>query len=483
MISREPQQLVSRLRLRIWLLLALRAALLGTAGWCFVWGVASLVGRAAFDLPRGAMLWGAAGLGFILIWAMVLAARRVPGQSALRALIDRTSRAGGLLMAEEEAEIGDWRLQLAVERPVMRWRAGRRWAMLGLSLAFLMVTFALPQQLMALREPAPLDIGDDVAQLTEQIETLEQEQIIAEEQAEQWREQIDQARREASGWEPMKTWQTLDEMRNRVSEMAQRAAEQSLAAADEQASMSTMAKTLPQAGNLMKNDELNKAMAELARMAGEATKNDELFKEAISDELAAKLAAAAQQMGGEGQSLDAQSLQQLAQALAAAQQGRLGRIGQLVEARLIDGEMMRMIEGMDGAEVEAILARLAECAGEGEPCNAARLWAMIQGQGPGRGGINRGRGDAPMAWGDPSSREGASFEEQALPPASLEALRQAQLVGVSRGDPDTTDSAEAAVPGALIGAQAGGGSAHRQQILPRHHRAVEQYFERESPSQ
>ena len=47
---------------------------------------------------------------------------------------------------------------------------------------------------------------------------------------------------------------------------------------------------------------------------------------------------------------------------------------------------------------------------------------------PGSGGINRGRGDAPMVWGDRSDSKGTKVEKKGLPAGKVyeEALRLAK---------------------------------------------------------
>ncbi len=103
-----------------------------------------------------------------------------------------------------------------------------------------------------------------------------------------------------------------------------------------------------------------------------------------------------------------------------------------------------------------------------------------QGGRAGRGGVSRGRGDAPMTWKDPSSPAGAKWREQVLDPASLAALHQSHLLGLTAADPSAL---EPAAPGAGGGgldpaATAGGGAAYTHTLLPRHRGAVARSFAR-----
>src|SRR5262249_6444210 len=64
----------------------------------------------------------------------------------------------------------------------------------------------------------------------------------------------------------------------------------------------------------------------------------------------------------------------------------------------------------------------------------------------GKGGVDRGRGDAAMTWTDGSSEKDARFKEKVLPPSSVAGLNDSQLVGMSASAP-TADTSGVAAPG------------------------------------
>jgi hypothetical protein len=154
----------------------------------------------------------------------------------------------------------------------------------------------------------------------------------------------------------------------------------------------------------------------------------------------------------------------------------LNKMAQMCDARLIDPAMLKQCQdGMicDNAELAAFL--------EGECDGDAALLLALAGNKPGRGGISRGRGDAPMTWTEGSDEAGAGFREETISPAALSNLKKTKLLGVSMNAPGKSDGTPPATPGALSDAAAGGGAAHRHLILPKHKRAVRQYFERNEP--
>jgi hypothetical protein len=146
-------------------------------------------------------------------------------------------------------------------------------------------------------------------------------------------------------------------------------------------------------------------------------------------------------------------------------------IGRLGDLRLIDARLLAQCKNAGNCPNVGELAAFL-CQGGTNACTS--LCATVQSYC--RGGINRGRGDAPMTWTDGSDEDGAKFKEQTLPPSAR--LSDAQLVGVSRAAPDVSSEEVAAGHGALQNASASGGSAHAQVILPRHKQAVQQFFKR-----
>jgi len=70
------------------------------------------------------------------------------------------------------------------------------------------------------------------------------------------------------------------------------------------------------------------------------------------------------------------------------------------------------------------------------------------------------------------------FKENTLPPSSH--MSDAQFVGVSKSAPQLSADDLAAEHGALASAQASGGSANSQVILPQHRQAIQRFFKRDA---
>ena len=92
----------------------------------------------------------------------------------------------------------------------------------------------------------------------------------------------------------------------------------------------------------------------------------------------------------------------------------------------------------------------------------------------GTGGVNRGRGDAAMIWGEETPGSTERFEPDVLPPARYLDEESSGVIGVGTTSPEAAPVAEGA--GLAEIAPAGGGAAWQRRLAPRHRRAVRSFF-------
>jgi len=461
---------VTGLGVRMAAVLFLRYALRLLAAWCFAWGLAVLLMRAVWGIASGPLLWGTAGLVPAAAVACVLALRRTPSRPALRAVLDRASGCGGLLMAGAEVPLGAWHDRLpAIGRPGLRWRSRPLIIVTVAACTFLVFSFAIPRRYVAISPHRPLNIQGEVAEFREQIEALREEQIIEPQQADELEEALARAAAEASAENPAETWEALDHLEDAVTKAAADPAEEALHQTEQLGKAESLARALAADADALKPEAMTAAMKKLAEMLDEAAAENEALREGGFQQALEGCKA-----GG----LSAEAALELAGCLGLSKEAIAARLGRLVEARLIDAELLQMNELLGRCSGEGLAAFLAEAGGLGLPIeDLIEQWLVAA---PGYGGIDRGRGDAPMTKMEPARSEGTDFTEQALPPATVADLKQSRLLGVSLGAPAVGTDAEPAAFGALKGTAVGGGSAHTYVPLPRHKRTVRRYFEREA---
>jgi hypothetical protein len=536
------------MRASLTLVLWLKHGVWLVAGWALLWGAAVLIARATVGMSRVDLAWGAIGLPVVLIAGLVIAMRRLPGSAAIRSVLDRHSRAGGLLMAEGEVDVGAWRDRLpTASSPRVRWRGGAASMMMLCALAFAGAAFAVPDWWVVPAVSPPLDVSEPTGQLQQQIDVLAQERVLDDDQARSLRDELDRLKRTAMGADPVRTWEALDHLQDTVDQAAKAAAEQALRQVESMAGAESLAEAVKQAMQSRDPESLAEAMREAGEQLKQALQRDPLLNQLVPEamkqlaeagrltpqdmgRLAQQLRDAgldrpgladalkrAEALARLGQQMDAQLLDELGRELAqlleqmlrehpelaqqmaggmgqgqpltpeqldallkALKEGRLDlrrMLEALADANMADPEALKLADRLGEIDPQALIDFLnSQC--EGGKCNAASLASMLC-EMPGSGGISRGPGAAPMIHGPESTPDGVSFKEKVLPPGQVAALKDSQMLGVTQDAPELDADAQASAGGALDTATAGGGSAVRHPVLPRHQGAVRRYFDRE----
>jgi len=463
-MRRDEDRAIDSFRANLAILYLLKYGLAALTVWAFLYGTAVLALRGAVGLESPDLLWGLATLPLALAPAVVIAFRRLPSRDSIRSVIDRHAHCGGLLMAGAEHSTAEWEESLPELRlPGLRWRSRRSWVLLSLALAFVALAFLVPQSLANLAGPR-MDIRPDVEKLARQIDLLEQEKLIDSKRAADLKEKLEQIRRQARGTDPVKTLQALDHVKNLASKEAQDAAETATRKMEELARAQTLAEALEKTGGKMDQAQLAEAVTELAAIARRAAADKDLLEAGLDP---ATLEALASGKLSPGQ------LMKLAGSLRALKQNTSGRVGRLVQARLLDPSALEKLDKAGKCDCAALVAYLKENGCTDGLCDS------LDGDMAGRGGVNRGPGAAKLNFDHETNTAGAKFKEEELPPSALQTLRDSTLSGLSSATPKTNkEKSGKASSGALAGSKAGGGSASTQVILPRHRNAVERFFER-----
>lgn len=443
-------------------LLMLRGAVRWVTGWFFLWGVVILTARFA---SRGEAHWlfpgllGAVPLAVLAAW---IEWRRRPRFTALRAEYDRSNRCGGVMMSEEAGDMSAWRSRLTGPKsPRLKWRSAPSLGAFGLAGLFVVVALLLPERLTQASHDGRLEVGQLVEELQAEVEALEEESILEENKANELEEQLARLGEQSSGLDPNRTWEALDHIKEANAELGRQAAEEALAkltALTQSETLATALQTAADAG--LGEPTATRAAQDLAAMLKAAKLEEGLIDLDLPADLLSNL-----------DGLDRESMEKLLRSIQ-FNKDRLGQVtGKLAKLKLIDAKQLAACKKAgECPNSNALAAFLCESGGE---CDSFCLLAASYC----RGGVTRGRGDAPMTWTDPSAEAGAKFQEEVLPPSAR--LSDAQLVGVSRAAPDLSGEDVVVEHGALANAPARGGSAHSQTVLPRHQTTVRRFFARE----
>jgi hypothetical protein len=464
-MKREDDWAIEQLRQRLAGLYLLKYGLAALTVWAFLFGTAVLALRGTLRLSPDSLVWGLASLPVALVPAALLAWRRMPTARSLRALLDRHSRCGGLLMAGEEHALDEWQSSLPELRlPAVSYRSKKAWGLFAGGAAFVALAFLVPQSLADLTR-SRLDVTRDVEKLTDQVNVLKEEKVIGQERADALTAKLEQIRRDASGKDPVKTLEALDYVQEETSKNARDAAEAAMRKAEQMGRAQTMAEALEKVGGKMDQQQLTEAMNELAVLAKKAATEREMVQLGLDAETLEALKKG---------SLTKEQLKKLADALKSGKGELSKKLARLVKAKLLDPSALEKCDKAGKCNCEGLAAFLKENGCKSDLCDA-----VANSETPGKGGVNRGPGPAKLTFGDETNEDGFKFKEEELPPSALQEMKNSALSGLSAGTPNIgKEKATAGASGALSGSKSGGGSASTQVVLPRHRGAVERYFDR-----
>lgn len=278
------------------------------------------------------------------------------------------------------------------------------------------------------------------------LKTLEEEQVVEEEQARELLKQVESLRRQPSEeWFSHGSLEATDTLR------------QSL-----QRSISGLGRDLSKADRTLSAlEKYSSAMSEAAREQlleeyGDALEGLSMNKMALNEELMKQL----QQMDPKQmQQMTPEQRQQLQQAMQKNMQALQKAMGQGAGEGEGEGE--------------------GEGQGWGEGEDADELMKLLLGEGmqPGQGGVSRGRGDAPMFHKDEESDlgtknlEGVSSEDY-----SRAAPGEVLGLGIAEQDIDKTKPAPTTGAGAVGSMGAGGERIWQENLLPSEREALRRYF-------
>ena len=453
---------IREFRIKMAALLILKKVLLAATVWGILWGTVVVVLRAAVGMPRSTLLVGGIVLILAVSWAVAAALRQLPGRTAVRASLDKHSASGGLIMAAETADLGGWKNLLSpVPAPRLRWRGKVSWGRFAGAVLFVCISFLIPERFVEISRAQPLDIREEVNQLAAGIDVLKEEEIIELTQAETLEEKLAEIQTEASGEDPVKTWEALDHLTDLLSQESKETAEDALAATERLTEAETLAEALINEGSEMEKGLLAESMTALSGLVEEAAKEDALLASQLSE------------LEGDLSSLSPEQLKAISDALRFSKGEISDKLANLNKADLIGLDTLKACEKLGQCNGEGLAAFLAENSDKMAVEECVGLWCRNA-----LGGISRGPGHVRMTWSEEAAADGAKFKEEVLPLSNITSLEDSEVIGLSSAAPTVEKSGVAPRSGGLNGAAAGGGSSFTHTVLPRHKGAVKRYFER-----
>jgi polyhydroxyalkanoate synthesis regulator phasin len=464
---------------------AMRAAVWWSSLALLVWGSAIVVARLVWPASSDWLLIGLAGVLAAAVIGAWNGMRRVPDEASLLAWLDAENACGGLLMSRLEVSLDGWHAEIHGEQlPKVAWKKRPALALLAVSLAYVGVGLWLPQRFLQLHGTPSRAAERQIERLEQQLQKLHDLGLVDTPRYDELRAELQQIRRNSDSYEPGKSHEALDHLERALQQLAQQGVQkwaEQREQLQEARNLAEALKELTQSGELKPEQSklASQALQQLLQQSLNAARANETAKE-LQDLL---------EQHKDGSPFTNEELAELAEKLKELLDGEALDLDELAELGLLDPELLRKLKDLPfrPVDLEWIKACLEKCEeGEGD-CDAEELLLLlcrgknragqspVNGDGPpGVGGINRGRGDAPLTFGKPSSAEGVQLKPEALKPGALHHL-ETPILQVQRVKP-TTDRRETSQGGAL-GDRNGTGEGYDRLTLPRHRRSVRQYFE------
>ncbi|MGD9128403.1 MAG: hypothetical protein PVH19_13590, partial [Planctomycetia bacterium] len=163
---------VSRFRRSLWWLLWTRLTIRSLVVGLWIAGSVILSLRLLWHIPILQAAWTLTPLLLILLVAGWFARRRIPPAWAVRAAIDRSSQAHGLVMADGEVDLGAWKGLVhdkTLQGPQVHWSYPRSLGGIVAAALFVLLTLAMPESWLTQEKlfAKELDVKTDVEQMEE----------------------------------------------------------------------------------------------------------------------------------------------------------------------------------------------------------------------------------------------------------------------------------------------------------------------------
>ncbi len=436
------------------------------AVYCFVFGGAVLVVKILFPgLWPQVLLLGAAVIP-LAIAAWWMTPRSGQGREATVAWLDRRIHAGGLLMALNEIPDPAWSSRLPGSEQAWNETLPRIRPVRFFQSLVLPVLFAIGACFVPLREARTESILENTVgrqaseQLQELLTQLDEASILEEEEKQELQEEIEKLAEESKKT-PLthEKWETVDALRQK---MLYRLDTKSMA--------------------------VDKARSAVAGLMKPADGGDQILNEQRSGQLTDDLQSALQELAKSGELANASP--DLRDALEKMMQNGQLTLPQESAARQKALENLQQFLDQESQKLSELRSESQNglCQHCGSPlhngecvnsnCPGNQHGGQQSSERPGKGGVTRGRGDAPMSWGDESDETTAKFKEVVLPPGAFDQPKD-EVYGTTKSTPEADPAATAGRNTARTVDAASGSETWTRKIRPRHRNVVRRYFDSE----
>jgi hypothetical protein len=467
---------------RCWQRLRFGQFLTSAADWLavylFVLGSAVLITKLAVPHFWPNVLWLVAGAAPVAVAAWWISGRELFSRTESVALLDNRLEAGGLLMTLCEAPDDQWeerlpQLETLWKASLPQYRPVRFARQMAGPFVFVLAACLVPLREVEAAPTLKNTAGEQAtSQLQELLTELEKSDVLEEEEKQELEDEIARLVEETKDT-PLthEKWETVDALQERMRMRVE-------TTAAELATVRQSLATLKFATDSELSSLSSEAMEQLSKDVLEMLQKmaDKGAFDGMSKELKDQLQRLMKKGGGKFQlPKDPTELSELLDELDGFLQGESQKLSEL-RSKCKGGKCQGCAECEAGCACTGPTDAACVCPNcpKGS-CAGGNCKSGI----PGSGGINRGRGDADLTWGDESTLENTKFKESVLPPGMLDKPRD-EVIGLTSAAPETDVAASAPRSAARAATAASGDETWKGTVRPRHRSVVKRYFDKQA---
>lgn len=460
---KHPERKIDQFRRRIFLFLTLDMSIKTIAMWLFLWGSFFIATRMGGWLTNRVMIIiGLSGVFAAIIGCGIRAFFRLPESRALRAILDERGQCGGIFAAGEEYELGEWEARLPERIYVpIHWSCGKSWLVLTMSVLFCLAGgFVKPTRFLdsSLRK----GVESQSRRLSDEIQLLKEADVLTEEQAKDLEEKLAKIEETSKKEEKAETWEAMDHLEEMLDKAVKESSESAVNGTEELTRIEALSEMLADGdiGQEALSEEASEMLAEMV-------------KDAIDKGILPKLSEDMQNATA-GKKLTSEQLKKLAGMAKLSKSDIELMMKKLSKAGMCKAECCSACWQAGLCDKDGLKSFLKKNCESGCLETGLNLFCGC----PGRGGVNRGRGDAEMTWSEGTSEDNAYFKEELLDSEQPKTMDEGEIIAMNKGTPEVEKKREAIKRGGFSGVAKSGGEGTGQVILPKHRAAVRGYFKR-----
>lgn len=393
-----------------------------------------------------------------LIYSIAYASRKLPGEKKILALLDKHNpESSGMLLAFEETDGSAWESLITMpEMPLFHIDLSRRLPVLFTAFIFLVCGIFLPDMVPQLKTVHKMDVSKTVKDIKDDIEMLKEEEILSEAETERWKESLDKIAENATGEDPVKTWEAMDHVKQNLQEKAEMCRENTITQLQKLEAIEKTAEALEKNSEQCNPGEFSEAMNEMDKMLKKMLDDDPELKKMLDEACKNGMSSEALKKLAEQCKMSREELKEMLKKLK-----ECGQIKECEIQELSEEDLMKFLK--------------ENCDGSG--CKKIALCMTTEIPVPGEGGISRGPGAAPMSYHNKDTKFEKNFKNEVLKSGAMDAS-QSRMVGTSITAPEASNEVKIVSPGQLQSGKFTAGENMTFTIQPRHRQAVREYFDR-----